>query len=904
MQINGLIGYYRECFKEDSSDFNLRNLLRLKNEDVLFISGQDELATGDLHRLPIEPHYGESLSKRVEIYQRERILLYGSLFVSGKLRNDGDAVSLFSPLVVNEARIESDEYGHYFTADNSGAFVNEELLSLLLPDCTELPVIDVNRLYEPSFWINLLAESPYEIDCLESLKFPQLGTKDDASRAMRRKHPSLLPISCLAFVERSASSRGVIHELSMLLDREKLSAPLYAIMGGQQSSDTDTRPNYNLVPSTLSKAQKKVLKVAATESLAVVSGPPGTGKSFTIAAAAAEHFTRGESVLIVANSDTALDVIASKLAGDFGLDNLFVRAGQKAVLKEFKQYLDDLLAGYYDHSEADLVKDHKKQLDKLINKIESDETGLEKLSANAFKQGNRAHKLATDSASLWDKLVHKLSTPAIHKGEKLWQISRHFNQRVREKEELATRYLRSEKARVVSHLLKSDRKAVQILNKASRARTSSKQSEYYSEANFSSLLRGFPVWLVTLNTLHRVLPLDYEMFDLVIVDESTQCNISSVLPAFARAKRALVVGDQKQLKHYSFISRSKQLAIADQFGVKGHDKALSYRDASILDMALQSVLNQNQVAFLDEHFRSQPELIHFSNEHFYGGKLKVMQHRPCSTVGHVSLIDIGGIRTDAGTNEKEAEAIVAEVKQIIKKDSELQLSRTIGILSPFSKQAAYLSTLVEKLIPLECIQKHQIKVSTPYGFQGEERDIMLISFCIDDDSKRAVAYLNKPDVFNVSVTRARQSTVLFKSFQPTNLPKENLLRQYIASVDSFIIKHKSEKQPDEFQGEVIETLKSLDIDCWGGYEMLGTYIDVLVKNGDRYLAIDLIGYPGPWENYFELNTYKIIKRAGIEIFPLSYALWNKDQTRCVQAILDALGRGDKSRGELKHGKLK
>lgn len=894
MQINGLIGYYRECFKEDASDFNLRNLLRLKKEDLLFISGQDELATGNLHRLPIRPEYGESFSKRLEIYQRERVLLYGSLFVSGKLRNDGNVVPLFSPLIVNEARIESDEYGCYFTADHSAAFVNEELVSLLLPECTDLPIIDVNRLYEPSFWVNLLAKSPYEINCLEGLKFPMLGTRDDASRAMRRKHPSLLPISCLAFVERSVSSRGVIHELSLLRERKELSAPLNAILAGQQLSEPNIRPNYNLVPCTLSKAQKKVLKVAATESLGVVSGPPGTGKSFTIAAAATEHFTRGNSVLIVANSDTALDVIASKLAGDFGLDNLFVRAGQKSVLKEFKQYLDDLLAGYYDHSESERVKDHKKQLDKLISQIESDESDLKRLSAKAFKQGGRAHKLATGTASLWDKLVFKLSAPSVHKGEKLWQISRHFNQRVQEKEELSTKYLRSEKARVVSHLLKSDRKAVQTLNKASRARTSLKQSEYYSEADFSSLLRGFPVWLVTLNTLHRVLPLDHEMFDLVIVDEATQCNISSVLPAFARAKRALVVGDQKQLRHYSFIARSKQLEIASQFGVKSNDKALSYRDCSILDMALQSVSNQNQVAFLDEHFRSQPELIHFSNEHFYGGKLKVMQHRPCSTVGHISMIDVGGTRTDAGTNEREAEAIIAEVQRIIKKDRELQLSRSIGILSPFSKQVSYLSTLVEKLIPLECIQEHQIRVSTPFGFQGDERDIMLISFCIDDESRRAVAYLNKPDVFNVSVTRARQTTVVFKSFLPTNLPKRNLLRQYIASIDSFIIEHKSEKQPDKFQVDVIETLKSLNIDCWGGYEMLGTYIDVLVKTKERYLAIDLIGWPGPWENYFELNTYKVIKRAGIEVFPLSYALWKKDQTRCLEAILVAVGRQEQT----------
>ncbi|MEM9103288.1 MAG: AAA domain-containing protein [Pseudomonadota bacterium] len=806
----------------------------------------------------------------------------------GKLQNDGDAVSLFSPLVINEAKIESDEYGYYLTADSHSASVNEELLSLLLPERSELPDVDINRLYEPSYWIGLLDESPFQLNCLECLRFPQLGTRDDTSRAMRRKQPSLLPISCLAFVERSASSRGVLHELSILMSQKKSSAPLNAILGESLPSQAAINLNHRLVPGTLSAAQKQVLEIAATETLGVVSGPPGTGKSFTIAAAAAEHFTRGQSVLIVAHSDTALDVIAQKLSNDFGLDNLYVRVGQKAVLKEFKRYLDDLLAGYHDHSESKHADDYKKKLNKLINEIELDESRLEKLSAQAFTHGHRAHRLATDTATFWDKLVHKLNSTSVSKGEQLWTISKHFNQRIHDKEKLSTQYLRAEKAKAISHLLKSDRKAIQVLNKASRARTSSKQSEYFASANFTSLLKGFPVWLVTLNTLHRVLPLDHEMFDLVIVDEATQCNISSVLPALARAKRALIVGDQKQLRHYSFLARAKQQEIADQFGVKGSEKAMSYRDLSILDMALHSATNQSQIAFLDEHFRSQPELIHFSNMFFYNGKLKVMQHRPCSTIGHVKVIEIDGERTAAGTNPMEADAIIAEIKRIIGADTELQFPRSIGILSPFNKQAAYLSSLVEKHIPLESIQKHQIRVSTPFGFQGEERDIMLISFCIDNNSKRAAAYLNKPDVFNVSITRARQTALMFKSIDASSLSPDNLLRQYLASIDSFILEHKSERQADDFQNDVLSTLQDLNIDCWGGYEMLGTYIDVLAKGDNDYLAIDLIGFPGPWEDYIELNTYKVIKRAGIEVFPLSYALWVKDKDRCVEAIRQSL----------------
>ena len=909
MQINGLIGYYRECFKEDSADFNLRNLLRLKKEDLLFIKGKDEIADGSLHRLPINPEYGELFLKRVEMYQRERVLLYCSLFICGKLVSEDDSITMFSPLVVNEAKIEHDEYGYYFSVDQSQRSVNEDLLAQLLPEHSDLPDIDDTRVHEPSYWINYLEKSPYELNTLDSLRFPMLGGREDSTKALRRKVPSLLPLSCLAFVERSASSRGIYHELSSLLADKSLSACLSALLEESHSVHTtsssaltktaeNTPVNHSLVPGTLSKAQQQVLETAARMPLGVVSGPPGTGKTYTIAATAAEHFTRGKSVLIVANSDTALDVIGDKLSRDFGLDNLYVRAGQKAVLKEFKTYLDDLLSGYHDHSQAAFAAQLKEELSSLIAYIDKDEKQLTKVSASAFKNGPLAHKVHQGQASFFEKIRHKLRTASIAKGQVLWEISQHFNLAVEKKEAKATSYLRAEKERIISQLLSSNRKAVQSLNRAARARTSLKQSEYFASMDFDSVLQGFPVWLVTLNTLHRVLPLNKEMFDLVIVDEATQCNIASALPALARAKRALVVGDKKQLRHFSFVSRAKQNEIAQQFGVASNPKAMSYRDNSLLDLAMDSASDQQQLAFLDEHFRSQPELIYFSNKHFYASKLKVMQHRPCSTVGHISVINIDGKRTAAGINEAEANAVLARIVSIIEKtkeddnDTPTKLRKTIGVCSPFSKHAAYIASLVEKHIALEDIQAHQIKVATPYGFQGEERDLMFISFAIDNDSKRAAVYLNKPDVFNVAITRARQQQLIFKSVDEKSLPSNNLLRAYLAAIDEFNIEHRSHRQPDEFQSLVIEALlaeQNAELQCWHGYEMLGTYIDVLARYKDNYVAIDLIGFPGPWQDYFELSTYKVIKRAGISVLPISYALWLQDKEACLGAIRKALG---------------
>jgi superfamily I DNA and/or RNA helicase len=82
-------------------------------------------------------------------------------------------------------------------------------------------------------------------------------------------------------------------------------------------------------------------------------------------------------------------------------------------------------------------------------------------------------------------------------------------------------------------------------NQAIRARSSGKQADIFDSINPQRLLRAFPVWLVTADTLHRILPLRQELFDLVLIDEATQCNIAAALPALYRAKRALIVGDAK-----------------------------------------------------------------------------------------------------------------------------------------------------------------------------------------------------------------------------------------------------------------------------------------------------------------------------------------------------------------------
>ena len=890
MSSKNVLSYYRDCYKEDSADLNLWNLNKLKKEDRLILEGRDDLGSGFLPRLPIPKEFADQMMKRVEVYQRERVLLYARFIFVGNIEVKGEIKQVVSPILFNEAVIEKEQDDYYFSLNEHHPDINESLTELLMPEVNKLTNIDETAdIQSAYFWTSLLKESPLAINVFELLSYPELANNDEIKKALKSKKSTLLPVSMLVFVERSSSSRGVLHELEEIIESNKLPPPINGLIGAVQPTIENKKLKYDYLPGLLSGPQKKVISIAANINLGCVSGPPGTGKSYTIAAIAAEHMARGESVLIVANNNPALDVIADKLDENFGLSDVSIRAGQKEFLKKLKDYIADLLAGYLadEQDNPALIESELNELNTLLNELEQ---RFSQFCHRAIIRGKRLKNLEKKDIKWLTHLYIKFARRGIGQLAKQWSSLEQINTQQLKREKLASSYLNALKNKNLNTLVNTQRKSLNAFNQAIRSRTSKRQFELFDNIEYGSLLSAFPVWLVSLNTLYRVLPLKAEMFDLVIIDEATQCNISSCLPALYRAKRAMIVGDTKQLRHYSFLAKSKESQLMSKNNVSLSDGGImSYRDNSILDLALNALKNNKQLAFLDEHFRSKPELIHFSNEHFYQSKLKIMQHRPCTSTGNLLVQRVDGIRDSAGINHLEASSVINAIKLQISDDKSTGINHSIGVVSPFRNQADYIAKEIEAHFSDAEIIKHKIRAATPFGFQGEERDIMLISFAVDNNAKRAAAYINKADVFNVCITRARQKQYVFLSIDETQLPEHYLLRRYLSSITQFKATHNITSEIDEFQQRVIDELTRLKIETWAGYTIAGTDVDILCRYNGQYLAINLIGFPGPWADFFELDTYKLFSRANIEILPISYGLWVVDKSTCVQHIVSKLG---------------
>ena len=268
-------------------------------------------------------------------------------------------------------------------------------------------------------------------------------------------------------------------------------------------------------------------------------------------------------------------------------------------------------------------------------------------------------------------------------------------------------------------------------------------------------------WAVTSLSVKGKVPFQAGLFDYVIIDEASQCDIASIVPLLYRAKRAIVIGDPKQLKHISQISRGQDLSLIKRNSVP---LGWSYSVNSLYDLAAALTDPQNIIQ-LKDHFRSCSEIIEFSNNVFYGGSLRTATDYsrlkiPSGEKPGIRWINTLGktIRPKTGSayNMEEAYSVYVELKRLV--DSGYKGS--IGVTTPFRLQAEKISDLLQRNDPkllTVLVSDHDFIADTVHKFQGDERDLMIFSAVVSDGAPQStLGFLSSTgNLFNVAITRAR-----------------------------------------------------------------------------------------------------------------------------------------------------
>lgn len=278
----------------------------------------------------------------------------------------------------------------------------------------------------------------------------------------------------------------------------------------------------------------------------------------------------------------------------------------------------------------------------------------------------------------------------------------------------------------------------------------------------SSLL---PIWVVTNLSARRALALESALFDLVIIDEASQCDIASALPLLFRAKRAVIIGDPRQLRHISTIPGDREAEIAEAVGATDLLADWSYSSNSIYDLAEQvSSRGAAPKVLLREHYRSHPDVIGFSNRTFYGGNLVI--RTPLALLsdragpGELGVFwhDTPGEVPSTGRsacNEAEVRGVLALLRQWHDRGL-FARDLSVGVVTPFRLQMQRIEDAIRAEPWWEEVEGN-LRVGTVHRYQGDECDIMIfspvVSAGIADFLAKWVAETDQ--LLNVAITRTR-----------------------------------------------------------------------------------------------------------------------------------------------------
>ena len=290
-------------------------------------------------------------------------------------------------------------------------------------------------------------------------------------------------------------------------------------------------------------------------------------------------------------------------------------------------------------------------------------------------------------------------------------------------------------------------------------------SRYYRL--FPHLVSQLPCWAVTSLSARGRIPLEPGFFDLLVIDEASQCDIASIIPLLYRAKTAVIIGDPMQLRHISAISTRRDRDLLQQHGLAETRINWAFSENSVFDLA-SPLATADDIIMLRDHHRSHADIIGFSNKHFYGNRLRVATNYdrlrpPVSGGPAVRWIEVDGSVTKPGSgalNKAEAEAVVEEIDRLIIQQG---YKGTIGVVTPFRAQANFIRDLLSAHPHAgRMLNGGDLWVDTVHRFQGDERDTMLFSAVVSGGfPPGAFTFLRKSgNLFNVAITRARASLVI------------------------------------------------------------------------------------------------------------------------------------------------
>ncbi|MBM7556768.1 AAA domain-containing protein [Halanaerobacter jeridensis] len=408
-----------------------------------------------------------------------------------------------------------------------------------------------------------------------------------------------------------------------------------------------------------------------------------------------------------------------------------------------------------------------------------------------------------------------------------------------------------------------------------------------------------PAWIMPIYRVSETIPKEFGAFDVVIIDEASQSDIRSLL-ALCRAEKVIVVGDDQQISPSAVgIPHDQVNAFIDQ-----HLDGIPFNEMMDLQTSLYNIadmlFDHQAKLMLKEHFRCVPEIINFSNQEFYNDNILPIRNVPEAEKLQPTLennfVDEGYIDDRGKVNKPEAEAICQKIKELA--ENPQYEDKTFGVISlKGKKQAKYIFNEIDNYLTPAQQEKHDFLAGDAYAFQGDERDVMILSLVVGDNKRfRALTSRSAKQRFNVAVSRAKDQLMLFHSVKLSDLNnREDMRYRLLNYIQNGVTTSKELDNPKEIMDSPFEE----DVYDWlteRGYQVtpqveVGSYrIDLVVEGAENRLAVECDGdrWHPPEKWWDDRMRQRQLERVGWKFWRVSGTEFYRNREQAMESIIPRL----------------
>ena len=436
-----------------------------------------------------------------------------------------------------------------------------------------------------------------------------------------------------------------------------------------------------------------------------------------------------------------------------------------------------------------------------------------------------------------------------------------------------------------------------------------------AQEHLNQCREAVPAWIMPLHRVWDTIKPSPKMFDVVIIDEASQCGLES-LPLFYLSKKILIVGDDKQISPDAVgLNQDKVNQLMNEF-------LFDYNFQSSFDIQT-SLFDQGKLRFdkhrvtLREHFRCMPEIIRFSNNLCYSETplIPLRQYGPNRLEPlEIFYIESGHCEGSQSRviNPPEADSIVRKIHELC--NDNRYAEKTIGVVVLQGEaQASLIESQLLDVIGPEEFEKRRIVCGNSYSFQGDERDVMILSL-VTAPNRRIGPFTKASDErrFNVAASRAKDSMILFHSVTLNDLSPSCLrykLLEFFQNRDTTQIEGINQEELERRAHQDNRRIVSPPppFDSWfevdvalellrKGYELRSQLevamkrIDLVVEGGERRLAIECDGdhWHGADQYEKDMDRQRILERCGWEFFRIRESEFYIDKSSVIKKLIRIL----------------